>query len=141
MDSPDSINTMDSLLYPIKSRINIAVDISNNLKNKEIWQNLFVLLIKKHRFSLISAILFDFESTILSSRNQIKVRLKIAHQHSPETIEKIKVKLEKLFKYKIIFNKIIDPSIIGGFVAETGSMQIDGSIKHNLIRLKKIAEY
>ena len=140
-DSPQYIDIMNSFLYPLKGRIDIAQNIANKLKNKEIWNNLFNLLIKKHRFSLIMAILSDFETTILSSRNQIKVKLKIAHKHSPETIEKIKIKLENLFKYKIIFNTTIDSSIIGGFVAETDSMLVDGSIKHNLIRLSKIAEY
>ncbi|MCD4818275.1 MAG: F0F1 ATP synthase subunit delta [Candidatus Cloacimonetes bacterium] len=140
-DSPQSISIMDSFLYPIKDRLEIAQKITNTLQNKEIWSNLFNLLIKKHRFSLILMILSDFETNILSLRNQIKVKLKIAHKHSPETIEKIKIKLEDLFNNKIIFKTIIDPSIIGGFVAETDSMLVDGSIKNNLIRLSKIAEY
>ena len=140
-DFPQSISIIDSFLYPIKDRLEIVQKITNSLENKEIWSNLFNLLIKNHRFSLILAILSDFESTILLLKNQLKVNLKIAYQHSPETIEKIKNKLENLFKYKIIFKTTIDSTIIGGFIATTDSMLVDGSIKHNLIRLSKIAEY
>jgi len=140
-NSPQLIKIMDSFLYPLKVRMDIAQKISNDLEKKEIWSNLFNLLIKKHRFSFILEILADFESIILSSRDQIKVRLKIAHKHEPVTIEKIKLRLENLLKHKIIFKTTIDPSIIGGFVAETDSILIDGSIKNNLIRLSKIAEY
>jgi len=34
----------------------------------------------------------------------------------------------------IVLNLVINPEILGGFIAETDSLRIDGSIKNNLIK-------
>jgi len=136
--SPESIKIIDSFLLSIPKRIELTKDITTKLKNENIWKNLFEILIKKHRFSIILAILNEIEIFILHSRNQIKVVLKIAHSISNETLEKIKSKIVKILKKDIVLNIKITPEIIGGFVAEAESIHIDGSIKNNLIKFINI---
>ena len=136
--SPESIKIIDSFLISIPKRIELTKDITAKLKNANIWKNLFEILIKKHRFSIILDILKEIEIFILHSRNQIKVVLKIAHSISNETLEKIKSKIVKILKKDIVLNIQITPEIIGGFVAEAESIHIDGSIKNNLIKFINI---
>lgn len=136
--SPESIKIIDSFLLSIPKRIELTKDITAKLKNANIWKNLFEILIKKHRFSIILDILKEIEIFILHSRNQIKVVLKIAHSISNETLEKIKSKIVKILKKDIVLNIQITPEIIGGFVAEAESIHIDGSIKNNLIKFINI---
>ena len=136
--SPESIKIIDSFLLSIPKRIELTKDITAKLKNTNIWKNLFEILIKKHRFSIILDILKEIEIFILHSRNQIKVVLKIAHSISNETLEKIKSKIVKILKKDIVLNIQITPEIIGGFVAEAESIHIDGSIKNNLIKFINI---
>lgn len=136
--SPESIKIIDSFLLSIPKRIELTKDITAKLKNTNIWKNLFEILIKKHRFSIILDILDEIEIFILHSRNQIKVVLKIAHSISNETLEKIKSKIVKILKKDIVLNIKITPEIIGGFVAEAESIHIDGSIKNNLIKFMNI---
>ena len=136
--SPESIKIIDSFLLSIPKRIELTKDITAKLKIANIWKNLFEILIKKHRFSIILDILKEIEIFILHSRNQIKVVLKIAHSISNETLEKIKSKIVKILKKDIVLNIQITPEIIGGFVAEAESIHIDGSIKNNLIKFINI---
>lgn len=136
--SPESIKIIDSFLLSIPKRIELTKDITAKLKNTNIWKNLFEILIKKHRFSIILDILIEIEIFILYSRNQIKVVLKIAHSISNETLDKIKSKIVKILKKDIVLNIKITPEIIGGFVAEAESIHIDGSIKNNLIKFMNI---
>lgn len=136
--SPESIKIIDSFLLSIPKRIELSTNITAKLKNANIWKNLFEILIKKHRFSIILDILIEIEIFILHSRNQIKVVLKIAHSISNETLEKIKSKIVKILKKDIVLNIKITPEIIGGFVAEAESIHIDGSIKNNLIKFMNI---
>ena len=136
--SPESIKIIDSFLLSIPKRIELTKDITAKLKNSNIWKNLFEILIKKHRFSIILDILIEIEIFILYSRNQIKVVLKIAHSISNETLDKIKSKIVKILKKDIVLNIKITPEIIGGFVAEAESIHIDGSIKNNLIKFMNI---
>ena len=136
--SPESIKIIDSFLLSVPKRIELSKNITAKLNNKNIWKNLFEILIKKHRFSIILDILNEIEIFILQSRNQLKVLLKIAHSISNETLEKIKNEIVKILKKDIVLNIKIAPEIIGGFVAEAESIHIDGSIKNNLIKFVNI---
>ena len=132
------IKSFDSFLYPLKERIDLALNVADKLNNKNIWENLFQILIKKHRFTIILDILIDLEERILDSRNQIKVSLKIAHEQTDKILNDIVKVIKDILKKDVVLDIEIDPEIIGGFIAQTNSILIDGSIKNNLVRLIKI---
>ena len=46
--------------------------------------------------------------------------------------------IKNVLKKDVILDIEINPEIIGGFIAQTESLLIDGSVKNNLIRLTKI---
>lgn len=135
---PSLIKSFDSFLYPLKKRIDLALNVADKLNNKNIWENLFRILIKKHRFIIIPDILIDLEERILDSRNQIKVSLKIAHEQTDNILNDIAERIKNILKKNVVLDIEIDPEIIGGFVAQTNSVLIDGSIKNNLVRLIRI---
>jgi F-type H+-transporting ATPase subunit delta len=135
---PSLIKSFDSFLYPLKKRIDLALNVADKLNNKNIWENLFRILIKKHRFTIILDILIDLEERILDSRNQIKVLLKIAHEQTDNILNDIVKVIKDILKKDVVLDIEIDPEIIGGFIAQTNSILIDGSIKNNLVRLVKI---
>jgi F-type H+-transporting ATPase subunit delta len=85
---------------------------------------------------LINAIIDDLEHLILDSKNTAKVILKVAHKQSEETINAIKSQIREILQKEIILEIITQPEIIGGFIAETKSLQIDGSVRNNLEKFK-----
>lgn len=135
---PTLIKSFDSFVYPLKKRLDLAQNVADKLNNKNIWDNLFRILIKKHRFAIILDILIDLEEKILISRNQIKVSLKIAHEQTDKILNNITSVIKDILKKNVVLDIEIDPEIIGGFVAQTNSILIDGSIKNNLVRLVRI---
>ncbi len=135
---PSLIKSFDSFLYPLKKRIDLALNVADKLNNENIWKNLFQILIKKHRFTIIPDILIDLEERILDSRNQIKVTLKIAHEQTDNILNDIVEVIKDILKKDVVLDIEIDPEIIGGFVAKTNSILIDGSIKNNLVKLIRI---
>ncbi|MBT3168323.1 MAG: hypothetical protein HN952_08005 [Candidatus Cloacimonetes bacterium] len=135
--SSNLAKSADSLLFSRKNRIELVKQIPPNLLFQDIWSNLFEILVKKNRFRIISKILDDLEVKILNENGKIKVLLKIARQQSDEMMAKISVKISDILQKKIVLTVQIQPEIIGGFVAETESISIDGSIKNNLIKLIK----
>ena len=140
MDFPDLIKKMNSYLLPLEKKIQLVSLLTEKLQNREIWNNLFKILVIRHRFSIIKSILDMQETIIHEKRNQIKVVLKTAHKHSSATIEKIRKMVSGIFKKEVIFETKIEPEIVGGFVAETESFLIDGSIRNNLIKFKNIVD-
>jgi F-type H+-transporting ATPase subunit delta len=139
-DFSDLVKKIDSYLLPPQKRAQLIDLLAENLQNKDIWKNLFLILVEKHRFAIIQQILTELEAIIYRKRNQIKVILKTAREHSPEVIEKIRKKVSTIFNKDVIFEMKIEPEIIGGFVAETESFRIDGSVKNNLIKFKNIID-
>ena len=132
------IKSFDSFLYPLKKRLDLALNVADKLNNKNIWENLFRILIKKHRFAIIPDILIDLEERILDSRDQIKVSLKIAHEQNDNILNDIVEVVKDILKKDVVLDIEIDPEIIGVFIAQTNSILIDGSIKNNLVRLIRI---
>ena len=137
-DNPEAVQTADSLLYSINKRIEIIKEIARISHNQKIWNNLFQLLVQKHKFIIIREILTELESTILENKNQEKVHLKIAHKHPDEILKKLEAIISNIIKKELILEITIDPEIIGGFVASTEALVIDGSIRNNLIKFKNI---
>lgn len=138
--SEDLIKTIDSFLIPQKKRFSMVDEISQELELGKIWRNLFQILVRKHRFIIILEILSNLEFHILEVNNQIKVSLHLARKQSEEITSIIQQKIAKLLKKDVVLNIQITPEIIGGFIAETESMLIDGSIKNNLIKLINISK-
>ena len=62
------------------------------------------------------------------------MNLKLAVEHSPDVIDKIRELVSSKLDKDVIFDIDIDKSIIGGFIAETDKIMIDGSIEHNFRR-------
>ena len=129
------ISALNSFLYPLNERLDLAVKITDGLQNPEIWKNLFSILIKKHRFNILKEILTTLDHDILAESKKIKVELTLAFQHDEDTVKRIVKKIEKILKSDVEVNVVIDHGIIGGFIAKTDTMKIDGSIHNNLIRL------
>jgi len=135
---PELVNAVNSYLFPVKKRLEIALDMTQNLENTKLWKNLFGILLKKHRFNIITDILLDLENEILEKKNLIKVGLTIAHELPKNVLDSISAKLKDILEKDVILETIINPEILGGFVATTDSLLIDGSIKNNLVKLLKV---
>ena len=129
--------SLNSLLYPRQERLKLAETIAQKLNESEIWSSLFKILITKHRFDMITGIIDSLELFILAEQNEVKATLTLAYEHDSAMIDKIIRKVENEINRKIKATVIIDPAIIGGFVAETEDLRIDGTVKKNLIKLVK----
>ena len=135
---PELVDAVNSYLFPANKRMEIALSMTQKLKNTELWKNLFGILIKKHRFNIVTDILQDLENKILDKKNQIKVGLTIAHDLPEDVLNSISEKLKNILEKDVILDVKINPEILGGFVATTNSLLIDGSIKNNLVKLLKV---
>ncbi|MBT4332090.1 MAG: ATP synthase F1 subunit delta [Candidatus Cloacimonetes bacterium] len=135
---PELVNAVNSYLFPQNKRMEIAMEMTQKLANTKLWENLFSILIKKHRFNIIQVILKDLENKIFTMRNQIKVKLVVAHELPEKVLNSISDKLKKILEKDILLDIYIEPGILGGFVATTDSLLIDGSIKNNLVKLLKV---
>ena len=159
IDSAIDKNNLDSIYNDIKLLLS-AFDISKELKHvfvnpvikpetkktiiDEIFKNkvendtlhFIHFVIDKHR----EEILYEIAQRFLILRNEhlgiVSIEVKSAFDITDEQKQAIKERFKNLLNKKINLTFKIDKNIIGGFVARVGDTVYDGSVKHQLERLK-----
>lgn len=126
---------LNSIVFNKSKRFSYVKAIVSNLSNRDVWFSFFSLLIQKHRLNLISNILWELDKMLLKAKNVKRVKLVLATKHNDDIISEINRFVRKKINRDVIFDIIIDKSIVGGFVAKTDQIVIDGSIKNNFNKL------
>jgi len=98
------------------------------------WISLFDILIEANRSNLIKTVLTEFEDVLNVEMNQKHVKLEMAHQPDPETLQLIKAALEKKLNCTAIIDVHINKDILGGFIAIADGYIIDASVLTSLNR-------
>ena len=138
--SKELIQILSAPIVDAKQKSLIIDNIIDNLNFKKKWKIFFDIVTKKGRIKYILIILEEMENMLYKAQNKEKVKIFLAHKEPDELIRKIEDKISRILSKEIVSDIIIEPSILGGFVAETKKYHIDGSIKGNLVRLKNILE-
>ena len=100
--------------------------------------NLMRLLVERNRLPYLADIarLFRDQADMLLGR--VRGQLVTAVPLDPETIEKLKASLVRLTGRKVVLQTKVDPSIIGGALAQVGTLVYDGSLKSNLEAMRTL---
>jgi F-type H+-transporting ATPase subunit delta len=134
---PELISIISSRVVHPEKRDALIRTLLDGTTHHTTWENLFGILKKKAKIEIFPAILRDLEEKVLAAQGKMKILLTLAHKQSDEMIEKIRTIVEKEVQAKVLFEVTIQPQVLGGFVAESSSLRIDGSIQHNLIQFKR----
>lgn len=100
-------------------------------------RNFMLLLIDKHRISLVNEIITGFHAMSNDAQNIQTVYVKTAYALTDEQEAALRKKLELITKKIIQLKNNIDSSIIGGVIIKTGDRVIDGSIVGQIKSIKK----
>jgi F-type H+-transporting ATPase subunit delta len=100
--------------------------------------NLMRLLVERNRLPYLADIarLFRDQADMLMGR--VRGQLVTAVPLDPETIEKLQASLVRLTGRKVVLQTKVDPSIIGGVLAQVGTLVYDGSLKSNLEAMRTL---
>lgn len=119
-------------------------------RKKEIFSNIYkgriddellsflILLIEKERILYIDEILIEFERIHLEKNNTVVAQVKTVVPLTEDEKQRLKSRLESMYKKNIILNEELDAAIIGGVYVRVGNDAIDGTIKAKLDDMKKL---
>ena len=124
---------------PLISEIEKAKIQAELFKDKlsNIGYNFLQLLTAKKRSSILPDIIEQFHLLLLQYRNILRGELVSVVDLSDAQVEKIKDNVEKMTGKTVIFDKCLDPSIIGGFIVKIEDIIIDNSIRFQLNKLRE----
>ena len=109
-------------------------------QGNEAHKNLFrflAVLMKKNRFTLIHEVAESFKRIVDEAKGIGQAEVLTAVPLEPKTEQELTAKLERLAGKKILIQKKVDPSIVGGVIVRLGNKVIDGSVGQKILFYKK----
>lgn len=99
--------------------------------------NVMKLLTDRNRFGALPFIARQYRDMVDSRMGRVRGRVTSAAKLGDAQITAITKQLEALTQRAVILETAVDPSLIGGVVANVGSHQYDGSIRSQLAELAR----
>lgn len=103
----------------------------------ELLRNFLRLAAEKGRIGEIDEITREFERLMTAEEGRLNVELTTAYELSDEEARAILKQIEDASGRKVEATRKVDPSLIGGFVLQAGSMRVDASVRGRINRLRQ----
>jgi F-type H+-transporting ATPase subunit delta len=100
-------------------------------------RNFLRLVAEKGRIREIEDIAREFERLVAVEERRLNVELTTAYALSDEEAQRILKQIEDASGRKVEATQKVDPSLIGGFVLQVGSMRVDASLRGRINRLRQ----
>jgi F-type H+-transporting ATPase subunit delta len=117
-----SVDTRKSLLAKIGDALSLDAPIRNFL----------ALLIDRNRLDLLEEIIGTYETLLDEKLGVVRARVTTAIELDANQREQVSARLHALTGKKVRMETFVDPSLIGGLVAQVGSTIYDGSVRQQL---------
>lgn len=128
---------MESPLYDIILKKRVLKSVISKISLTEYLGNFLNILLDKDRFKLLDEILEAYTVMLDEASGRVRAQIKSATELSDEQMQRIKKTMSGLMKKEVDVDVAVDPSLIGGLVAEVQGMIYDGSVKTQLSKLKQ----
>jgi F-type H+-transporting ATPase subunit delta len=102
----------------------------------ELVRNFLLVIVEKGRAAELEDIHEEFAALVAADEGRLEVELTTAYDLSDEEAREILQQIEKASGRKVDATRKVDPSLIGGFVLQAGSMRVDASVRGRLQRLR-----
>ncbi|MEW6435448.1 MAG: ATP synthase F1 subunit delta [Myxococcota bacterium] len=99
--------------------------------------NLMKLLTDRNRFAILPFVTRQFRDLVDVRVGRVRGKVTSATKLSDAQSEALKKTIEKLTQRTVLLETKVDPSLIGGAVAQVGSLVFDGSLKAQLAEMAR----
>jgi F-type H+-transporting ATPase subunit delta len=100
-------------------------------------QKLLLLLADRDRLALVRDVQRGFETRVLQHRRIVQAHVTTAVPLPPDRADALATGLQRASGKQVRLTTSVDPSIMGGVVAQLGSTVYDGSIRRQLERVRE----
>jgi F-type H+-transporting ATPase subunit delta len=102
----------------------------------ELIRNFLRLVAEKGRIGQIEEIAREFDRLMAREERRLNVELTTARELSEDEARDLLQQIEESSGRKIEATRQVDPSLIGGFVLQAGSMRVDASVRGRIEGLR-----
>lgn len=135
--SADLRDVLSNPVYSKDQRRAIVEQLAAALKLEADPANLLFLLGDRNRLGYLGAIVDTFRELADGHLGRLRARVTSAVTLDPQTAQSIADKLSQATKTTVLLDRHVDPALLGGVVAQVGSLVYDGSLRTQLEDLRK----
>ena len=120
----------------------VAADIATRLGVSALVRDFLALVASRRRADQLESIAMAFREDMDRDLGRARARVRTAIPLTPEERSALQAKLGRaLGSTQVLLEEVVDPGLLGGFVAESGSVIVDGSLEGQLARIRaRLAE-
>ncbi|HNY66907.1 MAG TPA: ATP synthase F1 subunit delta [Deltaproteobacteria bacterium] len=128
---------LESPLYDIVLKKRILKEVASKLSMSPYTQNFMNILLDKDRFFVLSEILDAYKAILDEISGRVRAKVVCATAVDDAQLQQVCQTLSKVFKKEVDVDVSVDPTLIGGMIAEVEGMIYDGSVKTQISKLKQ----
>ena len=136
----DSAELRDALANPVYAREErraLAGELARALRLDEEPRNLMLLLADRGRLESLLGVVAHFRALADQKLGRVRARVISAVPLAEAAAKEIAGKLAQAARAEVILDRAVDPSILGGVIAQVGSFTYDGSVRTQLEELRR----
>ena len=119
-----------------------AADIAGRLELSQLTRD-FVAIVASHgRVDHLGAITLAYRDLVDADQNRVRARVRTSVALTPDERATLAARLSRALDGKqVLLDEHVDPSLLGGFIAEVGTFVLDASLDGQLARIRhRLAE-
>src|SRR5512133_1887466 len=134
--SAELADVLQNPAYTKEQRLAVAVKLAAALELDAEPANLLQLLADRNRLDYLDAVVEHFGELADVKLGRIRARVTTATAIDAASLQAIADRLGAATKATVLVQQAVDPAIVGGVVAQIGSVVYDGSLRTQLEQLK-----
>jgi F-type H+-transporting ATPase subunit delta len=139
--SPELRETLSSPVFEKEQRRGVVGELARSLGFADTARNFLLLLADRDRLAYLPAIVLDFRDLADARLGRIRAKVTSAVPLAPEEAKRIAQKLAQGERTEVILEAHVDPALLGGVVAQVGSLVYDGSVRSQLEELRRTMKH
>ena len=123
--------------FPAEKKARILHGILESLAPTPLTRRLLDLLLRANRLVLVAEIASAYEALLDRHANRVRATVTAARPLDGETLQRLRERLQQLTGKQTEIQTRVDPSLLGGFRVQMGSLLYDASLRSRLQGLRR----
>ncbi len=130
-------DALSNPVYPKEERRALAGELARALRLDDEPLNLVLLLADRSRLESLLGVVDHFRALADQKMGRVRARVISAVPLAEASAREIAARLAQAARAEVILDQAVDPAILGGVIAQVGSLTYDGSVRTQLEELRR----
>jgi F-type H+-transporting ATPase subunit delta len=135
--SPDLQDVLENPVYSKEQRRTVVAKLAAALHLDADPANLLALLGDRNRLGYLAAIVVTFRELSDAKLGRVRAKITSAVPLDDDAAAAMALRLSGASNAKVLLEQHVDPALLGGVVAQVGSLVFDGSVRAQLEDLRR----